>query len=118
MLYFLPKVACKEARAAKPLPHAQTRKLSEEHNYYGFSDLYTLCQHLLWLFKLASCIGSGRRDGLVVSALDSRARGPGSSPGRVIVLCSWARHFTLTMLSPPRSINGYRRNAGGLPAMD
>ena len=32
----------------------------------------------------------------MVSAPDSRSRGLGSSPGRVIVLCSWARHFTLT----------------------
>ena len=35
-----------------------------------------------------------------------------------IVLCSWARHFTLMVLSPPRCINGYRRNAGGNPAID
>ena len=33
----------------------------------------------------------------MVSALDSGLRGPGSSPGQVIVLCSWARHFTLTV---------------------
>ena len=33
----------------------------------------------------------------MVSALDSGSRGPGSSPGRVIVLCSWARYFTLTV---------------------
>ena len=33
----------------------------------------------------------------MVSALDSGASGPGSSPGGDIVLCSWARHFTLTM---------------------
>ena len=39
----------------------------------------------------------GRHGGLVVSALDSGSRGAGSSPGRVIVLCSWARHFTLTV---------------------
>ena len=31
------------------------------------------------------------------NALDSGSKGPGSSPGRVIVLCSWARHFTLTV---------------------
>ena len=37
---------------------------------------------------------SARRGGLVFSALDSESRGPGSSPGRVIVLCSWARHLT------------------------
>ena len=40
---------------------------------------------------------SGRCSGLLVSALDSGSRGPGLSPGRVIVLCSWARHFTLTV---------------------
>ena len=33
----------------------------------------------------------------MVSALDSGTSGPGSSPDRVIVLCSWARHFTLTV---------------------
>ena len=38
---------------------------------------------------------SGRRGGLVVSALDSGSKGSGS--GRVIVLCSLARHFTLTV---------------------
>ena len=33
----------------------------------------------------------------MVSALDSGSRGPGSSPEGVIVLCCWARHFTLTV---------------------
>ena len=33
----------------------------------------------------------------MVSVLDAVMKGPGSSPGRVIVLCSWARHFTLTV---------------------
>ena len=33
----------------------------------------------------------------MLSALDTRLRGPGSSPGWVIVFCSWARHFTLTV---------------------
>ena len=33
----------------------------------------------------------------MVSALDSGASCPGSSPGRDIVLCSWARQFTLTV---------------------
>ena len=35
--------------------------------------------------------------GLMVSALNYRVRGLGSSPGWDIVLCSWARHFTLTV---------------------
>ena len=32
---------------------------------------------------------------LMVSALDSGSGGPGSTPGRVTALCSWARYFTL-----------------------
>ena len=49
--------------------------------------------------------GRGRRFGLVVSSLDSRSRGLSLSPGRVIVLCSWARHFTLTV---PLSTQEYK----------
>ena len=41
----------------------------------------------------------------MVGALDSVSRGPGSSTGRVIVLCSWARHFTLTV---PLSTQEYK----------
>ena len=40
------------------------------------------------------------KDGRMVSALDSGASGPGSIepwPARDIVLCSWARRFTLTV---------------------
>ena len=40
---------------------------------------------------------TGRRGGLMVSALVPGVSGPGSSPGRDIVLCSWARHLTLTV---------------------
>ena len=47
----------------------------------------------------------GRRGGLMVSALDSGSKGLGSSPGRVIVLCSWATQFTLTV---PLSIQEYK----------
>ena len=35
-----------------------------------------------------------------------------------IVLCSWARHFTLTVPLSTQVYNGYWRNAGGNPAMD
>ena len=41
----------------------------------------------------------------MVSRLDSGSRGPGSSPGRVIVLCSCARYFTLTV---PLSTQEYK----------
>ena len=41
----------------------------------------------------------------MVSALDSASRGLGSSSVRVIVLCSWARHFTLTV---PLSTQEYK----------
>ena len=51
----------------------------------------------LYQFTVRYISHSGRRGGLVVSALDSGSRGPGSSPGQVIVLCSWGRHFTLTV---------------------
>ena len=47
-----------------------------------------------------SMIDERRRDGLMVSALDSGSSGAGSSHGRGgedIVLCSLARHFSLTV---------------------
>ena len=34
----------------------------------------------------------------MVSALDSRSGGPGSSPGQGTASSSWARHFTLIVL--------------------
>ena len=56
----------------------------------------------------------------MVSALDSGLSGPGSGPGRDIVLCSWARHFTFTV---PLSTQEHKMgtgefNARGNPAMD
>ncbi len=33
----------------------------------------------------------------MVSKLDTESNGPGSRPGRGAALCSWARHFTLTV---------------------
>ena len=58
----------------------------------------------------------------MVSALDSGASGPGSSPGQghCVVLCCWARHFTLTV---PLSTQVYKwvpanLMPGGNPAMD
>ena len=47
----------------------------------------------------------GKRGGLMVSALDSRSSGLGLSSGQGIVLCSWARHFTLIV---PLSIQVYK----------
>ena len=41
----------------------------------------------------------------MVRVLDSGLRGPGLSPRRVIVLCSWAKHFTLTV---PLSTQEYK----------
>ena len=68
---------------------------------------------------------SGRCSGLMVIVLVPRSRGSGLSPSRIIVLCSWARHFTLTV---PLSTQKYKwvpancqRNLAkcwGLPAMD
>ena len=39
----------------------------------------------------------GRRSGQVLSALCSGSKDPGSSPGQAHWVCSWARHFTLTV---------------------
>ena len=53
----------------------------------------------------------------MVSVLDSGANGPGSGTRRehcVVFLGT----LLPRCLSPPRCINGYRRNAGGNPAMD
>ena len=54
----------------------------------------------------------------MVRVLDSRSSGTVQVLAGDIVLCSWARHFTLMVLSPPSCINGYRQNAGGNPAID
>ena len=62
------------------------------------------------------CLLSGRRGGLIVSVLDSGANGPGSGPGREH--CVGQYTLLPRCLSPPRCINGYRRNARGNPAMD
>ena len=48
---------------------------------------------------------SGRRGGLMVSALDSGASGPGSSPVRGHCVVFLARHFTLTV---PLSTQKYK----------
>ncbi len=62
----------------------------------------------------------GRRGGLMVSALASESNGPGSRPAWGAALCSWARHFTLTV---PLSTQVYKWVPanfllGGNPAMD
>ena len=56
----------------------------------------------------------------MVSALVSGSSGPSSSPDGVIALCSWARHFTLTV---PLSTQVYKwvpanLMLGSNPAMD
>ena len=60
-------------------------------------------------FVSATLIQCGRRSGPMVSALDTGSKNPGSRPGGggggVIVLCSWARHFTLTV---PLSTQEYK----------
>ena len=57
----------------------------------------------------------------MVGELDTGSGGPGSSPGRGTVLCSWARYFTLTV---PLSTQVYKWVStnllvpGGNPVMD
>ena len=55
---------------------------------------------------------------IMVRVLDSGSSGPGWGPGWGHRVCSWARHFTLTV---PLSTQVYKwvpGNAGGNPAMD
>ena len=63
---------------------------------------------------------SGGRGDLMVSALVSGSSGRVRALAGVTALCSWARHFTLTV---PLSTQEYKwvpakLNAGGNPAMD
>ena len=51
--------------------------------------------------NVTSYYNHGRRGGLMVSAIASRSSAPRSSPSLNIVLCFWAREFTLTV-PPPR----------------
>ena len=78
--------------------------------------VYNITYIMFFVFLHIVCCG--RHSGLLVSVLDSGSRGPGLSPGRGIVLCSWARHFTLTV---PLSTQEYKwvpaKCWGGLPAM-
>ena len=66
---------------------------------------HTECKTFVDIFVVVFFIKLWGCGGLMVSALDSGSRGPGSSRGRVIVLCSWARHFTLTV---PLSTQEYK----------
>ena len=56
----------------------------------------------------------------MINALDSGSSGPGSSPGRDIVFCSWGRHFTLTvpLFTQENQMGTGEFNTGGNPAMD
>ena len=75
------------------------------------------CTYVCGYFLLATC-RSGRHGGLVVSTLDFGSRGSGLSPGRVIVLCSWAKHFTLTVPLSTQEYKWVPAKYGRFPAMD
>ena len=49
----------------------------------------------------------------MVGALDLGSNGLGSRPGQGTALYSLARHFTLTVRSPPRCTHEYQRNNAG-----
>ena len=55
----------------------------------------------------------GRFIGFMVSVPESGSRGLGSRPGRVIVLCSWAKHFTPTMPLSSNWQEAWRNTWGG-----
>ena len=51
----------------------------------------------------------------MVSALDSRSSGLGSSPGWVTLLCSWPRHSHSASLHPGVQMGTGEFDAGGNP---
>ena len=61
----------------------------------------------------------GRRGGFMVSALESEARGPRSSPGRRHCVVFFGLHFTLKVpLSTQEYMGTGKLNAGGNPVMN
>ena len=73
----------------------------------GVAILLVACTQTLTSISTVQNIGRKRAwegGGLMVSVLHSECWQP-----RVVVLCSWTRHFTLTVPLSTRSINGYRR---------
>ena len=68
--------------------------------------------------RMVTKVASGRRGGLVVSVLDTGSSGLGSGPGRGHCVVFLGKTLLSRCLSPPRCMNGYRRNAAGNPAMD
>ena len=76
------------------------------HKFLALATMGTVLRHKMKSVYLETTPEvSGRRGGLMVSALDSGSGGPGSSPGRGTALCSLARYFTLIM---PLSTQVYR----------
>ena len=68
------------------------------------------CNLMQFLAIFRTWYYSGRRSGLMVSALDSGLNGPGMSPGWGALRCVLGQYtLLLQCLSPPRCINGYRR---------
>ena len=77
-----------------------------------FSLLLKFLYHSLVICSLMSLLCSlcGKRDGLLVSAVDAGLGGLGSSPGQIITLCSREEDALISLLvSSPRYINGYCR---------
>ena len=78
---------CQNKMASKCWNHLASWSIPEELT--GLAIMSWMCS-----------LQMGRRSGLMVRMLNSRSSGPGSGPGRGIVLCFWARHFTLTAPLP------------------
>ena len=77
--------------------------------------------HKIWVRELTKIIyPHARRGGLMVSDLVSGSGGLGSSPVRDIVLSSWTRHLTVTVLLSTQVYKLVLVNLtlGGNPAMD
>ena len=92
------------------------------HLIWQFDSAHVKCDVLTGpeLFYGAPFQSIGRRGGLMVSALDSGANGPGSSPGRghCVVFLGKTLHSHSASLHPGVQMGTGEFNAGGNPAVD
>ena len=80
---------------------------SLEYFTYSFAKKKLFCL-AFYILAFMTCSGEVGVASWLVHSTPERAVRVRALAGD-IVLCSWARHFTLTVpLSPPRCINGYR----------
>ena len=108
----------KENKEVNIIDVTLTKATKKKKNFTGFyTEVNPLTRGLTinisFLTKgLTYCVRLWNSDGFMISAPAYESRGPVRALPRNIVWCSWARYFILAdsqCLTPPRSINGYKK---------